>query len=410
MQTVIEDITRLTLFTNIFLFVGLPAGSFDYVKLPFVGFLLLMTLLLSNRMVVDRTLLALLLSAVMFISCSLLYVLVTGRFDLDALVEYRSFVLMLVIISTMLLHYKSGIYDYNRFLKAMLSGSVLYVVLKLSLIAFIFFFPGSLAIIQKTVSEDLVPMGSVGMEGLERFVSINDYLILFMFFYVDGTGAGRITRYLLKFVFLVSLLLSFARYIWLAFALLFMADCFVKRRYFSIVAIPLALVISLLLVNEFTDVKILDAISNRTGAEGALSTSVKREQAGILLNEIADYPVLGKGIGTYVEHYIRNDRLKYGYEVFVLLVIMQFGVVIAGTVFTLSIIPFIRWMALNNFTVSRLSLFTLLSFVVYMASALTNPVILSATSAFLISFFYINGDYEFRSTRQKLCLRNSGIL
>lgn len=389
------------LFTNIFLYVGLPAGSFNNIKLFFLASLVLLMFLMAKNIRLSRFMIITAIIMVISVSASLLYVNLANRFEVDALTEYRSFLLMILIISILHSLHKSNIFAHMELARILIASASFYIVLKIAMIVLVFMSPANLDIINTFISEDMTPMGSLGMAGLERLYSINDYLIPFLYFYIDRINISRTTATLVKALFIISIVLSMTRYIWVAFTALLALNLLLNRQFRSIVISSLFLLILLVVVNEFTQIKIIDAIINRTGEEGSLSVSVKKEQIFYLYREIADYPLFGKGIGTYVEDYIRNERLKYGYEVFALLIFMQFGVLGAMSLAVLMIAPFIRWISASNFRLSKKMLFAFVALLIYLTSSFTNPVILSVTSAFLLSFLYLDGLVAFNSARNR---------
>lgn len=115
------------------------------------------------------------------------------------------------------------------------------------------------------------------------------------------------------------------------------------------------------------------------------SDQTRFEQMDALLSAHQKVPLLGQGMGGYVESYIRDEELKHSYEVQWFAFLMQFGLI--GT--SIILLPLI-WIAYRLMQVSdRTSLSFLVLFLFWLLSGFTNPFLISLTSGIVYSMFIL---------------------
>ncbi len=119
-----------------------------------------------------------------------------------------------------------------------------------------------------------------------------------------------------------------------------------------------------------------------------LSDTIRKEQSQALWEEIYLHPFIGKGLGGYTEKSIRGESpsMYYLYEVQWLSFLMQFGVIglslLLGAAFILIIPAFTPpWRQEKRFLATL--------YLVWLASGLTNPYLLSLTSGIVYALFHV---------------------
>jgi len=113
---------------------------------------------------------------------------------------------------------------------------------------------------------------------------------------------------------------------------------------------------------------------------------VRHQQVAFLMQEHEQYPWFGKGMGGYVEGFVRDHQLPYSYEVQWAAFLMQFGYI--GLFFLLVPLGIIYWNLLAaEFDCVRLG-FALL-FSLWIVSGFTNPFLISLTSGVVYTLFYL---------------------
>lgn len=196
------------------------------------------------------------------------------------------------------------------------------------------------------------------------------YLLLFNKEY--GVSLRRGWRRVLILLLSLGMLLSFTRYLWLSGLLVAIFYAY-KNRVLLKNSILIALILILFgVISIILELGIVDEMFTRMGDVTSIST--KREQASMILNEVNNYPVLGKGIGGYVEGYVRSRYLPFQYETQLLALWMQlgsFGILLLIVTAISPVFP-----VMKDVYVGRLDKVTLglsLLYLLFLSSSLTNP-------------------------------------
>lgn len=123
--------------------------------------------------------------------------------------------------------------------------------------------------------------------------------------------------------------------------------------------------------------------------DNKMSDQVRVDQINALMNELEKVPILGKGMGGYVENLVRDGMIQYSYEVQWVAFLMQFGLL--GFMFLLIPVLLICYkLFLPPF--SRVKLGFLALFCVWLLSGFTNPFLISLTSGIVYSIFLLASD------------------
>lgn len=368
-------------FCWLFALVSIPVGALENIKLTILTLLTLAFFITLPKLKIP---IVSLISIIFFVTLLLLQslnTLISNFDDSFVFIEARSILLILITITYYLILSKNQLVKHESAIKTFIYGVLGFAFFKIIITYAIFNNP---ALIESMDLLDFYPIGNLGHPGILRFVFINDFFIPFAYFLTVKSEFPKLTKNMLITIFFIMGIMSMTRYIWLILAIIIM----LIHKWNLIIFTLIALIFSSILSNEYTDFKIIDSLNHRAFIEGADSVSEKSTQSSILLEEASNYPVFGKGLGTYVEGYIRNERIKYGYEVFYFLLILQFGLPIL-----LIILSFIYWKLMaklrrHSFKIKNEAFWI---YTLILGSGFFNPTIMSAGT--VVIFIAINEYY-----------------
>lgn len=123
--------------------------------------------------------------------------------------------------------------------------------------------------------------------------------------------------------------------------------------------------------------------------DNKMSDQVRIEQINALMNELETVPLLGKGLGGYVENLVRDGIIQYSYEVQWVAFLMQFGLM--GFMILLIPVLFIFYKLFQP-PFSRVKQGFLGLFCIWLLSGFTNPFLISLTSGIVYSIFLLVSD------------------
>jgi len=214
-------------------------------------------------------------------------------------------------------------------------------------------------------------------QGFVRLNTINDNFVIFGLYLLlfDKRLQDKVSVYIKGFMIIVFagvLLFSFTRYLWLiGFVVVLLYS--VKNKFKKLGFIGFA---SLMFIYVFVNNgELMNELFVRYSDYRSLS--VKLDQVYALIGEFFKYPLFGKGLGGYVDSYIRSAYLPFVYEVQWLSLALQFG--FFGLIVVLCVFFYpIRLLI----SVSKYEAYVLL-FVYsgFLLSGFTNPNLLSMSSS-----------------------------
>ncbi|MEH0690588.1 hypothetical protein H4F17_16160 [Vibrio cholerae] len=310
--------------------------------------------------------------------------LISSSLDGGWATQYISIISMMLIIFIGWTSVRNCIFSFFDYALCVSIALCCYILLKLLFTVLIFLGYIEIGFLYN-ISSDMRSLGYIGVGGLHRLTSTNEFFIPFVYFIVDIFNIKH--KRLLKVILLIGLITSFTRSLWAVFGLLYL---FKNMRsvngYKQLLFFSISLIIGLYSLETFTQFKVITSINHRLFVEGSTSSEEKLTQIKVLSEELAKYPIHGKGVGTYVEDYIRNERLKYGYEVSWLVYAFQFGLPILSLIILMVLSPVLTRLIVNF---RSLDLFLLVSFVSFLSIGFTNPILISLLVSCLYLLFYI---------------------
>jgi len=328
------------------------------------------------------------------VALGVLVALIRGTIRPDTLFELRSFGLIIfeIFAGTVLL--KAGLIKLEELFKLFVLGVIIYSFLKLFFLIFVYFYPLQGIALKKVLFPDAFMGGYILFNGFYRLVAVNDYYLP-VAYVVAGLGyfdkrQSSVARVLL----LVFVFISFSRFLWLETIALIMVDAWYHSRKLFTVRRILAfgiVVLLLLLTAQLLGADIIGTLRVRFITEGGLSLGYKFAQIEALTDEFLRYPLFGKGLGTIAESFPKRWELNtemqpytiaYSYEVFLLLLLMQLGLV------GLLLLAAGVYMPIFAIREKKKRIFVFLCVSAFLASGFTNPVIINAPTGLFLCMWY----------------------
>jgi len=205
--------------------------------------------------------------------------------------------------------------------------------------------------------------------GLSRLQFPSDIIIPFLIATYRG-GRSKIKDSILLLSASIVILLSFSRYLFAFYLLcIFIRAIWVKKiDLISILSIGIVVVAGIFLFNSL--------IGRFASSETQTSDDVRIEQVQYLKRAIADYPIMGTGIGSSVSTFKRSESTPYFYEAQWYAMTMQFGYF--GIIWFVGNLMAILYACLKRGE----RLFFTMVFIAWFTSGFTNPMVTALGSAF----------------------------
>ena len=232
--------------------------------------------------------------------------------------------------------------------------------------------------------------GYVLLNGFYRLVAVNDYYLPAAYVVAGLVNLGDKKSLAVKIVLLFFVFISFSQFLWLETAVLILVvswfsnqKLFTPRRVLAVVAVLLVV----LTLAQLLGADIIGTFRTRFVTEGRLSLNYKFAQIRVLAEEFLKYTVFGKGLGSTVESFPKQWKLKtgwethavgYSYEVFNFLLLVQFGIV--GSLLMASAV----YAPIFAVPDEKKRIFVFLCVSAFLAAGFTNPVIINSRSGLFL--------------------------
>jgi len=389
----VKKLTIFFLCLNVFIIALVPTGGFPSFKaLVLLGSITLVAYAIATRVIIIRfswqkLIVTLLFPVLIFMTIEISFV---HRIDSDGiLLEARSIFTIYILVIVYYLVIKEKLITYEVFLKYFFLGHVLYICIKV-FILFYFFSLGdktSAVLFLSGISSNIVVAGKLGVGGAYRIVSGIDLVSPFLFFIVliSNINMRKSIKILLLSILFINVIITLSRYGMVSFVILFFLYCLCMRKMIVFLLLSLFTVGSIIVAADVSNINLYGAIEHRFNGEGKLSTAVKVEQSYYLLREIAEFPLLGKGLGSYVEDYLRSSNPKYGYEAFWLALWMQLG--------TLGMIVFMFYLWLPVFLAlkktNKNNIMVSSTYILFLGGGMTNPTVIGISASIMYVLMFV---------------------
>lgn len=369
-----NNILKFCIYTNIIIFMAFPLSSGSIVKYISIA-LMVISFIITNRNHISKESIFLYGGLLFFLLISYLHFSFSAYFYIESFTLFQSLVVSILIFYVIHTSYINKIITFPDMSKYAIIGILIYSIFKMIVTLLIFI--GVIDIdFLPNISPDYNSLGYIGVSGFNRIIGVNDFLLPFLYFMISSSNIKY--KKVVSVIYIFSIFISFTRTLWFAFAFLyFLEEIIIKKKIRYALLLPVFLIAFIYYISSYTDIDLIGSISNRLFNEGALSSSVKFEQAHRMIEQISNAPLFGHGLGSYIEGYVRNDRLKYGYEVMILALIMQNGIIISSNIILILFVSLYRSFRING------AYFDLCALMLFLFSGLTNPVITSSVSVYL---------------------------
>jgi hypothetical protein len=225
--------------------------------------------------------------------------------------------------------------------------------------------------------------------GLGRIQFISDGILPICLFALQTRrreiGIGPVSALLITFLYFISVTISFSRFLWVYAILAFVLGIIIAKK-----ELIHGFYIVLIGGVSITNFAILQSLFEYRFSENVAGTSdVERtEQLRALIVFIKDAPFFGHGLGSYTTTVIRSIELPYSYELQLVALVGQIGLM--GTLMLfMALAAYCNGIVMNK-TVSiyyRVSLGILLA--VWIIGGLTNPLLMSSTASVTYGTLYV---------------------
>lgn len=282
--------------------------------------------------------------------------------------------------------------SFQTLLKTIIYANFTYSFLKIALVFFhLLGFINMWSVIQ-TLGIRFISMGILGnMPRLQTSIDIATPFLLF--FFLQGKQLGITWNRLFRFVYLtisvMAIFLSFSRFLIAVAALSCLLHGLTLR--FSTLMRSFAVFLAILSIGiGFIGIDNVYLIVERRffSTNNAESDNTRVNQIDALVDEHQQYPILGKGLGSYAQNNIRDRVNLYSYEVQWVAFLMQLGMI--GISFILLPVGVIASKILSK-PLSRPKIALFILFLSWLFSGFTNPFLVSLTSGILYTLFLLSG-------------------
>lgn len=302
--------------------------------------------------------------------------------------QFKLFLITLTVVGMVLYYVEGGVIKPQWLFKTAIYTNFLYSSAKV--IGAVFHIAGVMNILtfmQKTGIRFMSMDIHAGIIRLQTSVDIiTPYLILFV---LNSERLGirfpKGFRYIYVAVSLLSILLSFSRYLivvsWIALFLYWITIKPIKQFFGAIIAC----FIVIMGVGALGPENVYKVIEKRLfSVDNYYSDQTRVEQVNAMTDEIACYPAFGKGLGGYAPECVRDYHLLHSYEVQWVAFTMQLGFVgVSLIVFAFLVLAwryFLPPYYLPKTTFAAM-------YVLWLLSGFTNPFLISLTSGIVYALF-----------------------
>ncbi|ADW71140.1 hypothetical protein AciX9_3857 (plasmid) [Granulicella tundricola MP5ACTX9] len=201
-------------------------------------------------------------------------------------------------------------------------------------------------------------------------------------------GFGRLTMFTLLLLYVVSVIFGFSRFHWAFCGLaIVLGFAVAKGEKWILLLLVAAVVLSALFIPAISGILALRFASNLVSD----SDAPRHVQIAALSRFFWNAPLLGHGWGTYARDCIRSTDFPYSYEVELLALLGQIGIVGVLSLFLLAGRYFkslFQWR--KNNVIFRMAMLALLT--TFIVGGTTNPMLLTSISSVSYALFLMLGD------------------
>lgn len=286
----------------------------------------------------------------------------------------------------------SGILSFPTLLKVVIYANCLYSTLKMSLVILHVLGVVNLFTVIKILGIRFMSMEILStLPRLQTSIDIATPFLLFFFLKRKQIGM-HLNKYFCLYYLLIStisIFLSFSRFLMFVGLLSIVLHGLTLRLEKIVRIIPImlfSLIVGIAIIgveNTYTIIEKRFYSKENTGSD-----LDRVEQIDDLITEHMQFPLFGKGLGSFAENNIRDEDVKHSYEVQWVAFLMQFGL-IGISIMLVGIVGLTIKILSRPLNRNKIALFIL--FLAWLFAGFTNPFLVSLTSGILFTLFYLNG-------------------
>jgi hypothetical protein len=370
-----ESLKSFILF-YIFIFLIVPASSLILLKIFIISLLvfIFLILLLTNKIKLNIISLMYILLLIFFLFLSFFQIS-----DLESGFSFFSRTLVLILqIFILYTFVKNKIIALKEIINIIFLSGIAYLLIKTFLIILIF--QGKLELISNFIK-------NIVFTDYIFFIRLNlgnDAIILFSLLFILPFLAENNFRFILtQIVILFILISSFTKYILITY-LLALAILALRRYAIWVKLIPLLIFIGFLFLYFFQDIIQYIYTIYKLRFEEVSSYSDKLFQIKLFIKEISNNLsnfLIGKGGGEYIKWFIKDENLKFSYEVQWLSLVYQIGII--RIIFILYFIIYLLFMLFKR------SIYFGIIFLLWVFASFTNPYLLIQSSFIIYTLAFL---------------------
>lgn len=302
--------------------------------------------------------------------------------------QFKLFCLTFAVVFMSLVVVQGKILSYACVLRTLVWSHFCYMICKIGIVALYFSGFLKLDFFLSVLGIRYVTMAIVG--DLSRLQTSVDLLTPFLLFFVLHSARLNVhfsRVYCIAYVVatLFSIFLSFSRFligVTLFSLISYLLLLSPLQRFRWTVGVCIILFIGILIGG----VSLLSPIiERRLFSEASYdSDSTRIEQIQALMDSFSLYPILGKGMGSYVDEMIRDPIHRHSYEVQWVAFLMQLGLIGLGALLVMAAVLFYQLITIQPVLLGY-SLGGL--YVLWLCAGLTNPFLISLPSGVLYALF-----------------------
>lgn len=389
-----------TYYLFVTLFIVFPSSLFSPLKITVLLLLLISMLGVISLGKISKKDFLLLLFTFLFLLVHLLVGFFKGTVLIEqSLMAFRVFSTFFILLFITYYYGKKKVISFSKLIKVVFYSSFIYLILKLLLTICMMFF-GLGAITVKNLMPGVVIQQFYGNPFFTRIVSASDIVNSFLFVFLLVLKPLKqlfnnkvlYTYIVLSFILMIQ---SYTRFIWLILLLTVFFKLYIlsENRVKSFSYTAFFLLITIAIVKTFFSTELgffIDLLDIKFS--DTTSISVKSVQANYLFDEFSNNTILGKGLGAYVEYYVRDNKQLFQYETQIVSFLMQFGI-IGFCIFMFPLLAIIIPLLSKNKNKLTMSFF----YILWLASGFTNPYLtilacISIYALFILYPYYENED------------------
>jgi hypothetical protein len=251
--------------------------------------------------------------------------------------QFREFLTAATLIASGFFLFGNCPDGYARVARAMLLGAAAYSIAKIGALALII--SGQRSFVEVSdAAQSVFGQQVMGLEfegSLPRFHMGQDLALPFVVYFGLNIPAPKMwarLNWVLASLIVLGVVASLSRYLWLVIAVVaLLAWGSWLGRHRGVAVLVLAVTVGgMLWLAEGTEMGRATIQVRFQGDASSGGDDVRVEQNEVLVSEFLRRPLLGKGMGAYVDRLIRSDSAAYSYENQWVALLMQLGVVGGG--------------------------------------------------------------------------------